>query len=205
MFADTSGHSPHYWAKSVLSTDTPRGRCRFCSRPRQWNEHPNKRSRNLLAGGGSCVQFVKHTTSVTCNKVSIIKRGLPALCLVNYEVTWSVGMELCPTLFEPRGPFQGVLAPALVSSLRLVPWPALSWSIKMVPVQTPRLLSACLSPLWSCALCILATLTCSDSFQLGAMVRLHLDAPVPPPQPASSPSAVISFVPHLSGITFFNS
>lgn len=64
----------------------------------------------------------------------------------------------------------------------------------MVPVRTPRLLAAHLSPRWSCALNTLATLTCSDSFQLRAMARLHLGPSVPPPQPGSSPRAVISFV-----------
>lgn len=47
------------------------------------------------------------------------------------------------------------------------------------------------SPLWSCALYTLATLTCLDSFQLRVMARVYLDSSVPTSQAGNSLKALI--------------
>lgn len=42
-------------------------------------EHRNKVSHSLFAGGGSCIQFVKNTTSVKCGRAKCNKACLPVL------------------------------------------------------------------------------------------------------------------------------
>lgn len=107
---------------------------------------------------------------------------------------------------SPEAPFRGWFPqPWLVSSDKCPQHSAEISRWTRCPCRPPRLLSAHLSPLWFCALYTLATLICSESFQLRAMARLHLGSSVPPPQPGSPSRAVILFISHLSGIMCFNS
>lgn len=54
-------------------------RDRSGSSPPQSSEGPNEVNRNLCAGGGSRLQFVKNALSVKSDKQSAMRRGTPVL------------------------------------------------------------------------------------------------------------------------------